>query len=279
MLMHGLLHIFSKKKVGKAVRKNIFVNKIVFFLVIFIFFMGGGGCAFPDSRDVISDTLFQNEKEDVTQSITIEDEIAEVPHVHKYNEDYVCTCGKVFYTEGLSYTFNEMGNYYIVDGIGTATGNELIIPKEYNGKPVEEIAIGAFKNLSHIKKLVIPSTIKRIGYDAFENMVHLTEIEYNAVSCEDCSSDGIFECAGLEGNGIELNIGEEVVRIPAYIFGANASPECFANIATVIFKGRNVIEVGVCAFGYCKNLASISIPEGTETIGSYAFAGCTGLKT
>ena len=182
-------------------------------------------------------------------------------------------------TEGLEYKLHSLGTYYIVTGIGTAKGTEIIIPEEYNGKPVREIASSAFKNQSLVTKLVIPKTIKSIGNYAFDNMLSLTEVQFNAKECADTTYYGIFRCAGQESKGIKVTIGPEVTRIPAYLFYPyDGNAKNYANVISVTFAGTNVETIEQAAFYYCKNLQSIEIPEGVKTIGSSVFANCAGAE-
>ena len=44
----------------------------------------------------------------------------------------------------LEYTLSKDETYYIVPGIGTCTGGDIIIPEMYNGKPVTSIGLFAF---------------------------------------------------------------------------------------------------------------------------------------
>ena len=203
-----------------------------------------------------------------------------VPKRHSYNEDYICTeCGHAYYTEGLTYKLHDLGTYYIVTGIGSAKGTELIIPTEYNGKPVREIASGAFKNQSLITKLVIPSTVKSIDSYAFGNMLSLKEIHFNAVECAVRYTNSYpFSKAGQEEDGIKLIIGSKVTQIPSLLFTGSSAAD-YANIASITFKGTEVTKIGSGAFRYCRKLKEITIPASVVTIDGSAFGGCESLAS
>ena len=51
--------------------------------------------------------------------------------------------------------------------------------------------------------------------------------------------------------------------------------------STVTYEGKTyrVTRIGDYAFEYCKNLVSVTIPEGVTSIGYYAFADCSSLTT
>ena len=86
--------------------------------------------------------------------------------------------GLVFYPRGQS-----RGSYYAVTGIGTCTDTDIVIPYEYNGLPVKEIAQEAFLWESSLTSITIPDSITKIGrnalgysnfsYNEYENGLYL----------------------------------------------------------------------------------------------------------
>jgi hypothetical protein len=88
------------------------------------------------------------------------------------------------------------------------------------------------------------------------------------------SYNNIFSYAGQSGNGITVNIGANVTKIPAYLFGGSVSPK----IATVKFaNGSECESIGNYAFNGCSSLTSIEIPTSVLSIGAYAFYNCSRL--
>ena len=91
-------------------------------------------------------------------------------------------------TEGLE--FREKSGGYEVVGIGTATDTVLVIPSEYNGKPVISIYgaqvynptndmvanEGAFLQCTSITRVIIPDSVTSIGKYAFFCCYNLTKI-------------------------------------------------------------------------------------------------------
>jgi hypothetical protein len=88
--------------------------------------------------------------------------------------------GSIFYSQGLEYREVPNGDTfgYAVVGIGSCTDTHIVIPHEYNGMPVIEIAPGAFLNCEALIGVTIPETVTTIQHDAFStcNELRLVEI-------------------------------------------------------------------------------------------------------
>ena len=147
------------------------------------------------------------------------------------------------------------------------------------GDSVEKIPAYLFyvNNSSYspnIRSVIIGSGVTSIGDRAFYNCTGLTEINWNAVSVADFDyySD-VFYNAGTVGAGITVTFGENVQKIPAYLFYAS-SLSYSPNIKSVII-GSDVTSIGSYAFRGCDGLTSITIPDGVTSIEDYAFDGCT----
>ncbi len=87
---------------------------------------------------------------------------------------YPCTvCGTIkmevvrVASVGLAYSPINDGTEYRVDGIGDCTDTKIIIPDNYAGLPVTEVAEKAFFENSTIISVEIPESIKKIGDKAF----------------------------------------------------------------------------------------------------------------
>lgn len=169
------------------------------------------------------------------------------------------------YSEGLSYSLNEKGNGYIVDGIGTFDGVDLVIPSEYDNLLVTSIGDRAFRNCNKLKSVTIPDSVIKIGSSAFAFCDSLTSITIpDSVTYID---DWAFaRCVKLES----AIIGKNVSSIGDYAFVG-----CI-NLTSLII-GSNVTMIGGNAFRGCGGLTNLSLPNKLVRIGAYAFAECSGL--
>lgn len=81
------------------------------------------------------------------------------------------------YSKGLEYEQKEDTEEYCVIGLGSCTDTKLIIPSQYNGLPVTEIADRAFAECEIIISVVLPDSIVKIGEKAFADCTGLEKIE------------------------------------------------------------------------------------------------------
>ena len=72
-------------------------------------------------------------------------------------------------------------NTWVVTGRGNMSAPEIVIPAEYKGVAVTKIASQAFKGETSLTGITIPTSIKHIGANAFENS-GLTSITFDDVS-------------------------------------------------------------------------------------------------
>lgn len=160
-------------------------------------------------------------------------------------------------------------NLYIKDDLVT----EVNITKATN------ISSYAFYNYSAITSLTIGNSVTTIGKNAFYNCSSLKEINFNATNCADLTdSSYAFDKAGQNGNGINVNFGNAVTKIPAYLFYRFYS-NSYAPKITSVTMGENVKSIGNYAFYDCSGLTSVKIPNSVTKIGKYAFYNCTNLTS
>ena len=217
-----------------------------------------------------------------TQETTVEAET--IPAVHKIVDGKCTICGKL-YTEGLEYTLSSDETYYIVTGIGTASG-DIIIPDTYKGLPVKEIASTAFTNCTNLTSVEIPASVTTIqdgSYNVGETVV-ATSFEGAFAGCSNLESVTFAEGSELSGVGdyaFMYCISLKSIDIPdaATRIGGQAFRNCSSLTSIDIPAG--VTSIGGWAFQYCRNLESVTFAEGSHltSIGSGAFWNCSSLKS
>ncbi len=159
-------------------------------------------------------------------------------------------------TDGLAYRLTSDGTYSV--SLGRAVySEEIVIPATYRGKPVSSIPEGGFADAANIQKITIPSSIRRIGADAF-----LGSDEISAVYISDIASWCRTEFSTSSSNPLcysaELYVGGTLV--------------------TDLVIPDGTLRISDYAFALCSGLRSVSIPDSVSSIGARAFADCKELE-
>lgn len=144
---------------------------------------------------------------------------------------------------------------------------------------ITKISSNAFYKCASLTSITIPENVTSIENDAFYNCTGLTEIHFNATKCKDLDDDDdtVFNYAGRSGDGIAVIFGDNVTKIPAYLF-YGSSPYCAPKITTVNI-GKNVTYIGIYAFYNCILLKSLTFGDSVKTINAFAFSGCSNLTS
>jgi hypothetical protein len=110
-------------------------------------------------------------------------------------------------SEGLKYVIGGGGTYYTINGIGTCTDTDIVIPSSYEGLPVTKIygqgfmyqtqitsmiipesgtfiVGGAFFYCTGLTSITLPSGITDIGADTFTYCTSLTNITFNGTMAQ-----------------------------------------------------------------------------------------------
>lgn len=178
--------------------------------------------------------------------------------------------------------------------------DQNVTPQGYGKIPIVEIMPRAFTKCTKLQRLILPDTIRRIGFSAFEGCKKLYSINIpQGVECIESSTfkncealgnitipDSVKEICGSAFEGAVLFYpvdfdGSNVESIGArafYNIGFSAFYPEF-NETTFIFN-ENLKEIAPYAF-YRSTLTYIELPEGIEKIGDYAFYSynCRFLKS
>lgn len=130
---------------------------------------------------------------------------------------------------------------------------------------VVEIQDAAFRNCTELSTILLPNSLQKIGKEAFANCFSLVSAELPNQLSE--MGEGAFSmCSMLKG----ITLPASLAVIPDHAFS-----KCTA-LNEVHF--RNQQSIGACAFEYCRSLAAANIPGTVKTIGMHAFSGCTALN-
>lgn len=210
--------------------------------------------------------------------------------------------------------------YKISDGNAVVTGvpdnstvPEIVIPDEYDGMPVTEIADFSMVNLENVTKITIGKNVKTIGSWAMENNKRLTAIEVDEENPYFCDKDGVLfskdmktllfypmarnaeEIQDAQGNKVksisyEIPEGVETIRTKAFYKCSDLRsvtlPSTLKSIEEKAFFRCSLEEIlfpesltfiGKDGFSYCTALKSVEIPANVSEIGEYAFYNCTSL--
>ena len=214
--------------------------------------------------------------------------------------------------------FNENCKIYVSD-IGSwceiKFGNDYSNPMKRTGKlydesgnefkdidipeGVTEISRLAFYGGKSITRFTFPTTLKKIGSEAFYDCVLISEVYIKDLTAWcNASFDTMIASRGatfyLNGEAItDLVIPQNVTSIGGFVFGGCSSLKSLTmhdgvtQLGTSAFMGcsnlenitlsKGLIKIANNAFQGNKALKSIQIPEGITTIGDGTFKNCTAL--
>ena len=200
---------------------------------------------------------------------------------HNY-KDGVCTvCGAERANEELKYSLNSDGTSYTVTGIGTCTDTEIIIPSEYNAKPVTRIGSHAFENCTGLMSITIPDSVTSIDDSAFRGCSSLESITIPFVGKSTTTTNGYEQVFGYIFGYERTDTASNVVEgatLGVYSGGYFYWYYIPTSLKTVVL-GNTIQTIPFCGFFNCTWLTSITIPESVTSIGNYAFRNCSGLTT
>ena len=124
------------------------------------------------------------------------------------------------------------------------------------------------------KSFVMPKTVEKVVWGAFEGCKNLKSITVNFIGTE---RNGEFSTgfASIFGDKMPTNI-ETVILKDIVSVPGNTFYDC-SKVKKIVLP-KTVTEIGEYAFAGCSSLTSINVPENVKTIGDGAFKNCTSLK-
>jgi hypothetical protein len=149
---------------------------------------------------------------------------------------------KWIHDQGLQYVTIDDGAAIEVKKSTTFDPNTkiVIIPNNYEGIPITQIADYGFHTLDRLEKIIIPNSITKIGIFAFSYCTGLEKIILPDDGVTIIDNVAFAGCSGL----VE-------VKLP-----------------------NSLLHIGESAFSGCSELSNITIPNGVITIDDYAFSDC-----
>ncbi len=120
--------------------------------------------------------------------------------------------------------------------------------------------------------LTIGTGVTSIGNEAFKNCTGFIHVKYNATNCNNVAlnNNGTYE-SPFENCGCTLTIGDNVQRIPAYMFY-----DCSGLTGSLTIP-NSVTSIGSWAFGNCGFTGLLTLPNSITTIEYGTFYGCQGF--
>ena len=157
----------------------------------------------------------------------------------------------------------------LVGTVGRINADPLILEN------VETISRNSFWDHDEIKQIVLPKSLKQIGYNPF---VGCTNIEFISNSPSFRVKDGILynkDCSKLICCPAHIGIGDFHLDESVLQLERGAFSGC-KKLTSIHFK--NVFSIGKSCFTNCESLENVYIPDLIGYIGEWAFAHCSSLK-
>ena len=84
-------------------------------------------------------------------------------------------------------------DYYVLTGIGTCTDPVIVVPSEYNGKPVKAVADACFEGLSTMEGLILPNSVEATGSQAIKKCTGVKQFLGNGIRLYGDGAQGALE--------------------------------------------------------------------------------------
>lgn len=195
------------------------------------------------------------------------------PTGHRLEGGAICLdCGFAAGSSGLVYEASTVQHGYVCVGVGTCTDEVIYIAEQINGLPVVQIDVRAFEGNQAITRVVMPSTVKSVGPEAFKDCINL-----KTVSIPDSvwyvASNAFDGCTSLKytekGGAFYLGNDKNPCAFLSHLLDKSIA-ECDIASSTVC--------ISQSAFFGCGNIKKLVIPSGVLNISGSSFEGCSSLE-
>lgn len=180
---------------------------------------------------------------------------------------------------------------YNVEGYNSKAKGKIIIPAEYNGKPVVAVSYKAFYECEAITSIILPDSIDTIAEKAFYGCVNLKRIK---LSCNIGTIEG-YAFSGCKNLSMFSSLSNSPKSKSAGLSRTRSSsigylPDSLNELGPFAFVGcSSLTEIrlpdtlkaldGGCEFWGCSSLTEIELPQSLTEIKVNPFVGCDGLKS
>lgn len=162
--------------------------------------------------------------------------------------------------------FHKSENWHKLESINVDSNNKNYSSENGVLYTKDKLELLSYPQGKSGSSFVIPNSVKKIGYFAFTNCVHLTRVIVPKGVME-ISTCAFIGCNSLKDITIPKSVG---------LIGANAFRDCVQ--LTRITIPNSVTEIAACVFMGCSSLTDITIPNSVTKIDCYAFKYCVSME-
>ena len=166
-------------------------------------------------------------------------------------------------TSSEYFEFTLVGEEYEISAKADMVLPETVyLPTAYEGKAVTAIGDEGCSAVTTLKNITVPDSYKKIGTAAFKGATDLKKVEILGSSLQEVGAFAFQNCEKLS----DYTFNDGLTAIGQF---------AFAKTAVYKFTPANVETIGKYAFYGCSSLKTVKIPASLTVLGENAFTGCT----